>query len=41
LDQGGDITIEFKPGRLVYGSTTRNGITSVTYGQYPHSFVVR
>jgi hypothetical protein len=41
LDAGGDVTIEFKPGRAVYGSTVRNGITSNNYGEYPHSFVVR
>jgi hypothetical protein len=40
LEQGGDVTIEFKPGRSIYGSTTRNGVTSNTYGEYPHSFVV-
>ena len=41
LDRGGVVTIEFRPGRSVYGSTVRNGITSNTYGEYPHSFVVR
>jgi hypothetical protein len=41
LENGGDVTIEFKPGRSIYGSTTRNGIASSTYGEYPHSFVVR
>lgn len=41
LEKGGTITIEFRPGRSVYGSTVRNGITSNTYGEYPHSFVVR
>ena len=41
LEKGGEVTIEFRPGRQVYGGTTRNGITSSTYGEYPHSFVVR
>ena len=41
LESGGVVTIEFRPGRSVYGSTLRNGITSNTYGEYPHSFVVR
>ncbi len=41
LAQGGVVTIEFRPGRLTYGSTIRNGIKSNTYGEYPHSFVVR
>ena len=41
LEEGGDVTIEFKPGRSIYGSTTRNGITSNTFGEYPNSFVVR
>ena len=40
-ERGGVVTIEFRPGRSIYGSTTRNGVTSNTYGQYPHSFVVR
>ena len=41
LEKGGEVTIEFKPGKRIYGSTTRNGITSNTYGEYPHSFIVR
>ena len=41
LEKGGTVTIEFRPGRSTYGSTVRNGITSNTYGEYPHSFVVR
>jgi hypothetical protein len=40
LADGGEVTIEMRPGRTIYGSTTRNGITSSTYGQYPNSFVV-
>jgi hypothetical protein len=41
LEEGGQVTIEMRPGRSIYGSTTRNGVTSNTYGEYPHSFVVR
>lgn len=41
LEDGGVVTIEFRPGRRTYGSTERNGITPNTYGEYPHSFVVR
>jgi hypothetical protein len=41
LEDGGEVTIEMRPGRSVYGSTTRNGITSNTFGEFPHSFVVR
>jgi hypothetical protein len=41
LDKGGDVTIEFVPGRKTYGATTRNGITSYNFGEYPNSFVVR
>ena len=38
---GGVVTVEFRPGRLTYGSTTRNGIKSNTFGEYSRSFVVR
>lgn len=41
LDDGGVVTVEFRPGRLTYGSTVRNGITSNTFGEYARSFVVR
>ncbi len=41
LASGGVVTVEFRPGRLTYGSTVRNGITSRTYGEYLHIFVVR
>lgn len=41
LASGGVVTVEFRPGRLTYGSTVRNGITSKTYGEYPKSYVVR
>jgi hypothetical protein len=41
LLDGGVVTIEYRPGRPLYGSTTRNGITTNTYGEFPGSFVVR
>lgn len=41
LEQGGVITIEYRPGRSTYGSTVRNGIKSNTAGDYSRSFVVR
>lgn len=41
LEDGGTVTIEYRPGRLTYGSTTRNGIKSNTFGEYSRSFVVR
>lgn len=41
LAEGGIVTVEFRPGRLVYGSTVRNGVKSSTYGEYPRSFIVR
>lgn len=41
LEDGGEVTVEFRPGRSAYGSTTRNGIKSFTYGEYSRSIVVR
>lgn len=41
LEEGGKVTIEYRPGRTVYGSTTRNGITSNPFGQYHVSFMIR
>ena len=41
LEKGGQIKIEITGGRATYGATTRNGITSSPYGEYPHSFVFR
>jgi hypothetical protein len=41
LADGGEVTLEFRPGRPTYGSTLRNGIKSTTFGEYAHSFVVR
>jgi len=41
MADGGTVTIEYRPGRLTYGSTERNGIKSRTFGEYPRSYVVR
>jgi hypothetical protein len=41
LADGGDVTIEYRPGRPTYGATTRNGITSNNFGEYSMSFVIR
>ena len=41
LADGGVVTVEIRPGREIYGSTTRNGIKSNTWGPYTLSFVVR
>jgi len=41
LENGGVVTIEFTAGRQTYGATTRNGITTYNYGQYPHSMIFK
>jgi len=41
LEKGGQVTIEFRPGRSTYGATTRNGVTSYNFGEYPRSFVFK
>jgi heme/copper-type cytochrome/quinol oxidase subunit 2 len=41
LEQGGEITIEIRPGRSIYGSTTRNGITSNPFGEFAQSIVFK
>lgn len=41
LADGGKVTIEYRAGRSIYGSTVRNGITSNTSGEDARSFVVR
>jgi hypothetical protein len=41
LERGGIVTIEIRPGRSTYGSTTRHSIKSNSFGQYGRSFVVR
>ncbi len=40
LSSGGTVTIEFRRGRPAYGSTTRHGITSRTFGSWSRSFVI-
>ncbi|MGE3466564.1 MAG: LCCL domain-containing protein [Pyrinomonadaceae bacterium] len=41
LEDGGQVEIEMRPGRSVYGSTTRNGVTTYNYGEYPTSFIFK
>lgn len=39
--EGGDVTIELRPGRTIYGCSERNGVTTNPYGSYQHSFVFK
>jgi hypothetical protein len=39
--QGGTVTIELRPGRALYGSSQRNGVTTNPYGPYTLSFVFK
>jgi hypothetical protein len=41
LQQGGTVTIELRPGRTIYGSSERNGVTTSAYGAYQSSFVFK
>jgi len=41
LAGGGQVTIEIRPGRGVYTSSSRNGITSFPYDAWDGSFIVR
>ena len=41
VESGGLVTIEIRPGRSTYGSTTRHGIKSINFGEYGRSFVIR
>ena len=41
LQQGGTVTIELRPGRSVYGTSERNGVTSSEYGRWDQSFVFK
>ena len=41
LEQGGIITLEYRPGRPIYGSTVRNAVKSNTAGEYSRSFVIK
>jgi hypothetical protein len=38
---GGVVTLEYRPGRAIYGSTTRHDVKTNTAGEYARSFVVR
>jgi hypothetical protein len=35
------VTIEFRPGRPLYGNSERNGVTTNAYGEYGRSFVFK
>jgi hypothetical protein len=39
-DRGGRVTIEIRPGRASYDGSTRNGATTLDYGEWGGSFVV-
>lgn len=41
VQQGGTVTIEVRPGRSIYGSSERNGVTSQTFGSWSQSFVFK
>jgi uncharacterized cupin superfamily protein len=41
VKNGGVVTIEYRPGRQIYGSTVRNTVKSNTAGEYSRSFVIR
>jgi hypothetical protein len=41
FQQGGTVTIELRPGRNIYGSSERNGVTTNSYGSWQQSFVFK
>jgi hypothetical protein len=41
LKDGGIITMEYRPGRSIYGSTVRHDVTSITTGEHTRSFIIR
>jgi LCCL domain-containing protein len=41
FQQGGTVTVELRPGRSIYGSSERNGVTPSVYGSYGSSFVFK
>lgn len=41
FQQGGTVTIEVRPGRNIYGTSERNGVTSSAYGRWAQSFVFK
>jgi len=38
---GGTVTIELRAGRSTFGASERNGVTTSSYGSWPHSFVFK
>jgi predicted small lipoprotein YifL len=38
---GGTVTIEMRPAQTTYASSTRNGVTSSSYGSWGGSFIVK
>jgi len=40
-ESGGSVTIEIRPGESIYRGSIRNGVTSMDYGAYGRSFVVK
>jgi len=41
IERGGTVTIELRPGREVYGTSQRNGVTTNVYGGFSRSFVFK
>jgi LCCL domain len=41
FQQGGTVTLELRPGRPVYGTSERNGVTTSNYGAWQSSFVFK
>jgi hypothetical protein len=41
LEQGGNVTIELRDARSIYGCSERNGVTTSPYGFYQRSFVFK
>ena len=41
FQQGGTVTIEMRPGRKLYGTSERNGVTASSYGAWQSSFVFK
>ncbi|MGH9967742.1 MAG: LCCL domain-containing protein [Pyrinomonadaceae bacterium] len=41
VEDGGTVTIELRPGREVYGSSQRNGVTTGAYGRFGRSFIFK
>jgi hypothetical protein len=41
VERGGTVTIELRPGREVYGTSQRNGVTTSVYGGFHRSFVFK